>query len=1122
MARREERALASRPVHRRSVDRRGVDARGAQVGSIGDHNTVVVTFVGAVRRAEWRVWFVAPVAAATVAVWLIAAATVAGPTTPWLAAGGAAVVVLIALTIWQTVRTRREQRAADRRARREALEPLELPRLPAGVQSVATLIAAERAVAPLEGRGREVGELVSWCQDPRAPVVRILDGPSGVGKTRLSVEVGRALPHGWVAGRCVPGRAVDVLGLVRTCGEPALIVLDDADTHPDVSRLIEQRTVTPAARPQVKVLLVVRDATGFTQSLRQDLRGAAAADWPVTTVVVEGGVGDRRRWFTRAVTAYADATGRSVLVGLVGNMRPVGEPNEPMLITQVRAALTVLAAGAPEADRFRTASLGELATAVVVRERHRWQDAADDARWKLPKRLTNQGRDEAMLALVALAPTTADESVAVLRKLPRLAEMKTDRLINTAEWAHHIYPGPTSGGAWVDPAPDFVLGALLAHLATEHSALAAALDLGSAAQQRLAVILRLVRATPQFPSIASLTDTVLDQAPQLVPAVVEYALVSGATDRATRTILTTIITDYPIPAAEASRLLDLIVGPEWNRLGVALQRSLVDSARAALASADTDETRSTLGDALTALVAALWAVGEYREALTAVRESVALRRKLAESEPTRCTGDLAESLNGLGADLSAVGEHREALTAVRESVALRRKLAESEPARYTGDLATSLNSLSAGLSAVGEHREALTAVRESVALRRKLAESEPARYTGDLAESLNGLGADLWAVGEHREALTAVRESVALRRKLAESEPARYTGDLATSLNSLGADLSAVGEHREALTAVRESVALRRKLAESEPARYTGDLAESLNGLGGNLWAVGEHREALTAFREAVALRRKLAESEPARYTGDLAASLNGLGANLWAVGEHREALTPFREAVALRRKLAESEPAAYTGYLAESLNNLGAGLSAVGEHREALTAFREAVALYRKLAESEPARYTGDLATSLNSLGADLSAVGEHREALTAVRESVALRRKLAESEPARYTGDLAKSLNNLANDLLDVGHLAEALACRGEVVARWRYLANRRPNDFEDDYRRAQGQLARFCSEHNFPPAGAIKAENDAVRRLGLDQGVRPHAAVVGSAAGHDDRDRAGGRGSESAGPA
>src|SRR5689334_9528837 len=98
----------SRPAssHARSVESAGsgADARGAQVGSIGDHNTVVVTFVEAVRRSEWRAWFVAPVAAAAVAAWLIAAATVAGPTVPLLAAGAVAVLVLVGLTVWQTVR----------------------------------------------------------------------------------------------------------------------------------------------------------------------------------------------------------------------------------------------------------------------------------------------------------------------------------------------------------------------------------------------------------------------------------------------------------------------------------------------------------------------------------------------------------------------------------------------------------------------------------------------------------------------------------------------------------------------------------------------------------------------------------------------------------------------------------------------------------------------------------------------------------------------------------------------------------------------------------------------------------------------------------------------------------
>jgi len=99
-----------------------VDARNSQIGSIGEGNTVVVTFQET-RRVEWRVWFVAPVVVAAGLVWLFVAATALGPTIAWLVAGFVAVVVLAGLTVWQTVRTHTRQRTEARDARSAALSP---------------------------------------------------------------------------------------------------------------------------------------------------------------------------------------------------------------------------------------------------------------------------------------------------------------------------------------------------------------------------------------------------------------------------------------------------------------------------------------------------------------------------------------------------------------------------------------------------------------------------------------------------------------------------------------------------------------------------------------------------------------------------------------------------------------------------------------------------------------------------------------------------------------------------------------------------------------------------------------------------------------------------------------
>ena len=160
----------------------------------------------------------------------------------------------------------------------------------------------------------------------------------------------------------------------------------------------------------------MRDAVAFTGFLQDELRGAVAANWPVTTLSAFGEPSDRPRWFARAATAYARAAGRPVPPGLNDNRVRVGEPDEAMILTQVRAALTVLADDPAEALLYRTARIGDLVAALVGHEQQRWRAAAADPQRKLPDSLTAEALDDAMLALVALVPTTLDEAVKVLRR----------------------------------------------------------------------------------------------------------------------------------------------------------------------------------------------------------------------------------------------------------------------------------------------------------------------------------------------------------------------------------------------------------------------------------------------------------------------------------------------------------------------------------------------------------------------------------------------------------------------------------------------------------------------------------------------------------------------------------
>ncbi len=481
----------------------------------------------------------------------------------------------------------------------------------------------------------------------------------------------------------------------------------------------------------------------------------------------------------------------------------------------------------------------------------------------------------------------------------------------------------------------------------------------------------------------------------------------------------------------------------------------------------------------------LAALGRREEALAAAEEAVALYRRLAEKQPAAFRPELATSLTGLGAMLADLGRREEALAAAEEAVAICRRLAEGQPAAFLPDLAMSLNNLGNRLADLGRREEALAAAEEAVGLYRRLAEKQPAAFLPELAGSLNNLGAMLAALGRREEALAATEEAVGLYRRLAEKQPAAFRPDLARSLNNLGARLADLGRREEALAATEEAVAIRRRLAARQPAAFRPDLARSLNNLGMMLAALGRREEALAATEEAVGLYRRLAEKQPAAFLPDLAGSLNNLGAMLADLGRREEALAAAEEAVGLYRRLAEDRPAAFLPDLAMSLNNLGAMLSDLGRREEALAAAEEAVGLYRRLAEGQPAAFLPDLAASLTGLGNRLAALGRREEALAAAEEAVGLYRRLAEKQPAAFLPDLAGSLHNLGAMLADLGRREEALAAAEEAVAIRRRLAEDRPAAFLPDLAGSLHNLGAMLADLGRREE-ALAAAEEAVRTL------------------------------------
>lgn len=160
--------------------------------------------------------------------------------TSWLVrAVGAAVAAVagLAAAIWvDRAYQRREAKAAALRAREDVLDALVAD--PASEGSVFdVLLATSSEAAPFRGRRGDLAWLDRWWDDPEQPVV-VVTGPAGTGKTRLATQFALGRPAPWVSGWLSDARGADAVAAIGACGDPALILVDDADQRSDLATLL--------------------------------------------------------------------------------------------------------------------------------------------------------------------------------------------------------------------------------------------------------------------------------------------------------------------------------------------------------------------------------------------------------------------------------------------------------------------------------------------------------------------------------------------------------------------------------------------------------------------------------------------------------------------------------------------------------------------------------------------------------------------------------------------------------------------------------------------------------------------------------------------------------------------
>ena len=768
----------------------------------------------------------------------------------------------------------------------------------------ATLLDPLRQVVGFAGRAGEVDQLEAWCLDARQAGLRVITGPSGVGKTRLAAELGRRMATlgwsvDWLAGAGgVPEnpRATSAAG--------RLIVADDADSRGDLAPLVEAAAAGHLGR--VRLLLIAQSREPWWEQLRVAEGGLSALAEPdehvrltlrppLTTEVPE------LELLRRAAADFAHELELDI-----PSLEPDGTSGAGSTVLELHAA--ALAVVATRQAQTAQADPGTGLTELLRLEQRWWLETASahglvsPAAEVLPANLR-----QLVAAACLLGAATEEAANALADRVPGLAPAA-----ELTGWLRELLPPGPGGTEWI----------------------------GQIRPERLAEmhVVRELTASAEFAArcLASIDGR---QAPRVVRMLAQ----ASARDLGTREALGTTLARLDDLLSQLEAPVDALIATVNAIPG---SGEVLKSGAAALCQRIVQLLPEDAGKPARAhwlRVLGHWYQGSRRtdQAIAHTEKAVTLLRELALSGGQFERTQLATALAQLGGEYAAAGRRADALKVTEDAADLGRSLSTGS-ATARARLAIVLAGLGRQYLADGQSDEALRVSEEAVSIGRQLQQSDPARSRSGFASALTTLGSVYAKVGRRTEASRVLEEAVAVNRDLS-ARGELPVSQLAASLTSLGYQYAALDRRREAVQVTEEAVEIFRKLVGSGNDEHRNALTLSLISLGDRYWKAGHPAEAIAATEDAVAQRRILAKQAPGKYRSSLALSLSIMGTQYLRGGRAADAVRASEEAVAIYRSLDSARTARDLTALSESLRTLSAALTAVGRTADAAVARRDA-----------------------------------------------------------------------------------------------------------------------------------------------------------------------------------
>jgi tetratricopeptide (TPR) repeat protein len=349
------------------------------------------------------------------------------------------------------------------------------------------------------------------------------------------------------------------------------------------------------------------------------------------------------------------------------------------------------------------------------------------------------------------------------------------------------------------------------------------------------------------------------------------------------------------------------------------------------------------------------AIGFYQQAL-----------RHHQSEETK-----AHLLNNLGHELRKNNQYKDAELAYLEALAIRKRLAKSNPEYFKPYIATTQNNLGILYKDLYEYKKAELAYREALALRKDLALSNPEHFEPEVAAIQYTLGFLYLTLDDYENAVSSFTEGLNIYNHLSESNPEINDPYIAIIQLTLGnIYFHELYDIIKSISFYDKANSTYDRLEELIHESYDPMIANAQYHRGESSERFRNLEEAKASYEKALTIYNRLARLIPERYDIEVARTLNSLGFAHYNLDAFEQAKMIFIEAQTILDRLAQSNPELYDSDMAQVKFNLGLIYADMDIFVESEMAYNEALVIYQQLAESNPYIYNRELAKTLLHLG--------------------------------------------------------------------------------------------------------------------------------------------------------